>query len=279
MTPFGLRRGTGAAAAPAASAAAAAPSSVSPTAAAGTSLRPPGSVAPPPEYPLVPPFSDFYLTMAEERRRILGGRSDDGRPSARSTLLDLLNRQAAAAEAAGAGGVYRQAEYVMAAFADETFRELHWPGRAEWIEQGLEQELFGSNDGRDEVYRRIDELLARPEAADLELARVDLAVLSLGFRGRYRGPEETSHIDAYRRDLFSVAYGTAPAPLPADTVLFPQAYEGIASRGRTLLLPALRTAAALCALAAAGYLVAAHVVWRLAVDEVAELVGRILALP
>jgi type VI secretion system protein ImpK len=236
-------------------------------------------VAPPPEYPLVPPFSDFYLEMAAQRRRIVSGQAGDDDPGARSILLDLLRRQEAAAESAGAGAIYRQAEYVMAAFADEVFRELHWPGRAEWIENPLELELFGSRDGRDEVYRRIDALLARGDAADRELARVDLAVLSLGFRGRYRGPEETSHIDAYRRELFTVAFDQPPAPLPPDVRLFPQAYDGVASRGRVLRLPALRPAVVLFTLAAAGYLVVSHAVWRSAVSEVAEVVGRILALP
>jgi type VI secretion system protein ImpK len=130
------------------------------------------------------------------------------------------------------------------------------------------------------VFVHLDALLDRGVTSDPDLARTYLLALALGFRGRYRGGEERSHLDAYRARLVEELreHGLAP-PDTAAIQLFPDAYLATRSQGERSKLPAVRiwTAALLSALVLYG--IVSYRVWDRATAPLATAVGRILASP
>lgn len=154
----------------------------------------------------------------------------------RAPLLVLLDRQTIdAAQRGGEHGarLYRKLKYLMVALADEFFLHLlNWDGRELWRKQLLELSVFNSQAAGQKVFEQIETLLKQRDPITLELARVYLIVLSLGFQGRYRNTdEEQNTLFNYRRQLFSFITQRDPGQIDQhlnyDTNLhiFPQAYQ------------------------------------------------------
>ncbi|HEV2854762.1 MAG TPA: DotU family type IV/VI secretion system protein [Thermoanaerobaculia bacterium] len=143
-------------------------------------------------------------------------------------LVGLLNRQEAEVRRSGgeyATAIYRRAQYVMAALADEIFLYLEWPGRDAWRTQLLEFKLFQSYNAGEEVFRRIEAVLRTRDPADAELAKIYLMALALGFRGALRGPGAQARIDWYRRELYTFLTNRDPGTPRDPHSLFPEAYQ------------------------------------------------------
>lgn len=143
-------------------------------------------------------------------------------------LVGLLNRQEAEVRRTGgeyATAIYRRAQYVMAALADEIFLYLDWPGREAWRTQLLEYKLFQSYHAGEEVFRRIEAVLRTRDPADSELAKIYLMALALGFRGALRGPAAQARIDWYRRELYTFLTNRDPGTPRDPHSLFPEAYQ------------------------------------------------------
>jgi type VI secretion system protein ImpK len=143
-------------------------------------------------------------------------------------LVGLLNRQEAEVRRTGgeyATAIYRRAQYVMAALADEIFLYLEWPGREAWRTQLLEYKLFQSYNAGEEVFRRIEAVLRTRDPADSELAKIYLMALALGFRGALRGPAAQARIDWYRRELYTFLTNRDPGTARDPHSLFPEAYQ------------------------------------------------------
>jgi type VI secretion system protein ImpK len=143
-------------------------------------------------------------------------------------LVGLLNRQEAEVRRTGgeyATAIYRRAQYVMAALADEIFLYLDWPGREAWRTQLLEFKLFQSYNAGEEVFRRIEAVLRTRDPADSELAKIYLMALALGFRGALRGPGGQARIDWYRRELYTFLTNRDPGTPRDPHSLFPEAYQ------------------------------------------------------
>ena len=117
---------------------------------------------------LLTQFREFYRELVRLRRSIAYAGTArgasfapaEGRGSVLSIwqpLVSLLERQAL--EAGEMGGsfafeIYREAQYVMCALADEIFLHEDWDGRENW--QLLEGRLFETHYAGEEVFNRID---------------------------------------------------------------------------------------------------------------------------
>jgi type VI secretion system protein ImpK len=180
-------------------------------------------------------------------------------------LLGILERQAIAARRSGgeyAAEVYREAQYLMAALADEVFLHLNWHGREDWQANLLEQRLFGSHNAGDVVFQRIDRILRIRDPLETELAKLYLTALGLGFQGRFRGPGGSAHIDGYRRQLYAFITNEDPdAPREAKP-LFPEAYASTLDVGDGSRLAYLRHWVVALLLLVALWLVVADRIWR-----------------
>jgi type VI secretion system protein ImpK len=159
------------------------------------------------------------------------------------SLVALLERQAIAVRRSGgeyAAEVYREAQYLMAALADEVFLHLDWRGREDWQSNLLEQRLFGSHNAGDVVFQRIERILRTRDPLDGELAKVYLMALGLGFQGRWRGPGGVARIDELRRQLYAFVVNKDPDAAPEAKPLFPEAYASTLDAGEGRRLAYLR---------------------------------------
>lgn len=194
-------------------------------------------------------------------------------------LLGLLTRQEAEVRRTGgeyATAIYRRAQYVMAALADEIFLYLDWPGREAWRTNLLEFKLFQSYRAGEEVFRRIEALLRTRDPADLEIGKVYLMALALGFRGELRGPEGQARVDVYRRELYTFLTNRDPG-MPRDPrSFFPEAYQSnVESAGAGRRLSAARRWLLAGLLLALFWILASHRVWLNLTDGLTEPIAKI----
>jgi type VI secretion system protein ImpK len=120
-------------------------------------------------------------------------------------LRAVFERQMLAAYAhGGAFGaeVYREAQYVMVALADEIFRLLQ---------------------DRDPFSR--------------DLALIYLQALALGFEGKFRSLDDQGQLARYRRQLFSLIFRRSPDLTNASRQIFPEAYAYTLRRQKRRKLP------------------------------------------
>jgi type VI secretion system protein ImpK len=148
-------------------------------------------------------------------------------------LLSLLETQAErASRSGGAFGfeVYREAQYVMAALADELFLNEDWPGRQKW--PLLETRLFRSSAAGEVLFKKLDMLLLQRDPVYLDLATVYFFALSLGFEGKFRGNDRQKQLDYYKRQLFAMIFRHNPELLEKDNHLFQQTYSHTLAEGK-----------------------------------------------
>jgi type VI secretion system protein ImpK len=194
-------------------------------------------------------------------------------------LLGLLNRQEAEVRRTGgeyASAIYRRAQYVMAALADEIFLYLDWPGREAWRANLLEFKLFQSYRAGEEIFRRIEALLRTRDPADSELAKIYLMAIALGFRGELRGPEGQARVDVYRRELYTFLTHRDPGTPREPQSLFPEAYQSnVEASGAGRRLSAARRWLLAGLLLALVWIVVSHRVWLGLVKDLSPLVDEI----
>jgi type VI secretion system protein ImpK len=123
--------------------------------------------------------------------------------------------------------------YLMAAMADELLLSRDWPGRARFTETLIETRLFGSSVAGDQIFQRIDTLLAGAGDTAPPMAALYLFAISTGFEGRHRGVRADDALQPLRDARFRLIYRRDPRlgptlagqPDASDRVLSPQAYR------------------------------------------------------
>lgn len=153
-------------------------------------------------------------------------------------LLSMLKQQALDAGRLGgvfAAEVYREAQYVMAALADEVFLHLDWDGRSSW--RLLESELFHTHAAGEILFERLDLLLRQRDPVYNDLAAIYLMALSLGFQGKYRGQDDGGRLALYRRQLFAMIYRQDPQLFGSEQPLLPQTEKYTLAGGKARHLP------------------------------------------
>lgn len=241
---------------------------------------------------LLAQFRDFYREVIRWKERIVRDprafrtASDAGQEVTAAvvwqSLVSLLERQAIAVRRSGgeyAAEVFKEAQYLMAALADEMFLHLDWLGRTDWQGNLVEQRLFGTHRAGDEVFRRIERILRSRDPLEVELARLYMMALALGFQGRYRGsgPEGAARVDLYRRQLYTFVTNEDPdAPREAKP-LFPEAYDSTleVGEGRRFALVSRWVLGLVLVLLL--WIVVSHQVWRGLVSDMEPVVERVLS--
>lgn len=241
---------------------------------------------------LLAAFREFYRELLRAKQRVERGewpaaeRSEGndfgaGRGAVWQELLTLLERQAL--DAARSGGdigreLYLQAQYAMAALADETFLHLDWPGRLAWKENLLEAKLFGTHRAGEVVLDRIESVLRGRDPVYAELARIYLMVLALGFEGKLRGSEEgPALLAAYRRALYRFAYRRDPRVVRGEEPVAPEAYASTLESGEGTRLPYLKRWVIAAVVVVVVWIAAGHLAWRHLVSDFEPYLDRILA--
>lgn len=195
-------------------------------------------------------------------------------------LAGVLESQAAEDDALRPPEERGQAQYVMAAWADEMLLHHPWPGRDGWSQHRLEARLFASRLADREVFRRIERLLAdrhRLSPAPIGgrrpgLAAVMLLALGLGFAGAYRGRADGRTLSAFRRRLYEYAFGRPPERAPA-TPLTPDAYVAPAGSGLHRLHRRRGGWALALVIVVLGWLIVGTLAWREVTAPLAAALG------
>jgi type VI secretion system protein ImpK len=196
-----------------------------------------------PAFPVLSSFFEFWEEVEALRRDVrLAGESDAPGAAARAIqrLAQVLRRQHPPGPATDIGSgppALGEAQYAMAATADETFIGLDWSGAESWRIRPLEMELFGTRRAGEEIFARVDRLLDDGDAVDTEMASVYLAALELGFKGKFADPADQPALDDYAARLRALV----SPPSPATGPLVPECYDHtIAAPGPGLRLPPSR---------------------------------------
>lgn len=148
-------------------------------------------------------------------------------------LLLLLEKQEVTASRVGGDYIletYKEAQFVMAALADETFLNLNieskgWEGKENWQVNLLEMKIFNSHAAGDIFFEKLDRILRYRDPLNTELAKVFLLALALDFKGKYRDHDEEGKIKFYRNELFHFIHQRDPDILNPDYHFCNQAYE------------------------------------------------------
>ena len=156
---------------------------------------------------------------------------------------------------------YFEAQYVMAAFADEIFIHLDWEGKRAWTSNLLETALFQSHVAGEMFFDKLDHLLRERDPAKKSLAAVYFAALSLGFRGKYHGLNDHGKLRRYRQELFSFVFRQPPDLMNETKVAFPDSYVKNLRKENRKKLTNPRVWLVVFALVLVAYVAGSHGVW------------------
>lgn len=126
---------------------------------------------------------------------------------------------------------FREAQYAMVALADDLFLHVvEWNGAEVWRTNHLEHRVFQSRLAGERIFDRMEALLQSGDRRLEQLASVYLSLLSLGFRGRYRGEAGEVRVQEYAARLFQMISGREPTLIGGwsgrvSTPLVPSAYS------------------------------------------------------
>ncbi|HEX6044007.1 MAG TPA: DotU family type IV/VI secretion system protein [Pyrinomonadaceae bacterium] len=181
---------------------------------------------------------------------------------------------------------YLDAQYVMAAFADDIFVHLNWEGRTAWTSNLLETALFQSHVSGEKFFDKLDRLLRHRDPANRSLAAVYLSALSLGFRGKYYGLNDHGKLRRYRRDLYDFIFNKPADLLNESKIAFPDSYVQNVRKEKRKKLTNPRVWLAVLGMVLVTYLAASHVIWwRLTSplekvnDDIVDVERRLESLP
>lgn len=156
---------------------------------------------------------------------------------------------------------YFEAQYVMAAFADDVFIHLNWEGKRAWTSNLLETALFQSHVAGEMFFDKLDRLLRDRDPAEKSLAAVYLTALSLGFRGKYHGLNDHGKLRRYRQELFAFVF-RQPQDLKDDSkIVFPDCYVKNLRKEKRKKLTNPRVWVAVLVFVVMTYLAVSHGMW------------------
>lgn len=237
-----------------------------------------------------PPAESGLFSLAMEPRRPETVRSPAGSgagitsfatpSSVRQRLLSLLERQMLDVRRSGgdyAAALYKEAQYIMAAVADEVFLYLDWSGSEDWSSHILESQLFGSHRAGEEIFDEIERHLNERNPVYVDLAKVYLMALSVGFQGKFRGtPDGPQQLASYRKRLMEFISGEEPELREGGRLLVPEAYANTLDQGMESRLPYLKLWAWVAIGVVLVWLLASHFLWRRLVSPLEPDIQTIL---
>jgi type VI secretion system protein ImpK len=204
---------------------------------------------------LLKQFREFYsevirlkqIIFVPEKVAILANGEESLAESASSVawnrLVELLDQQQRVAIQLGGEywTLYEEARYVMVALADEILLHSDWEGRYAWNFNLLEEKFFQSHIAGDLFFDKVGSLMGQRDPGRIELAKIYLMAMALGFQGRYRGNDNDGMLLTYRRRLYSYIFQTDLLLERKDSELFPDAHKNVLSDSAELRkLPAVR---------------------------------------
>jgi type VI secretion system protein ImpK len=220
--------------------------------------------------PLIEKLHAFYREVLAADEEMKAGRQD-ARAVCDSLVTVIRNLRFRAETESGrpqGGDIFERATYAMAALADEHFLRPESSIRKEWGHNVLEKALFDTQAAGAKLFSDIDSLQTEHRKDAPELAPVYLAVLGLGFRGKFRGPDAEDKLAAYRRRLRQFILGEEP---PSDRIVA-AAYTPTVADHPTTELPYLWPWAVALGSIFILWIAVGDLLWRSSISDVNELI-------
>lgn len=120
-------------------------------------------------------------------------------------------------------------QYILAAFADETFLNLTWPWQKEWTAWLVEERLFRSHASGEKVFDHLEKRFHKSTSKS-DLFYIYLCILGAGFRGACFGKEaDVQHLKKRLFERLYPVYAVQTQPwtttLPSKLQNEPQPFE------------------------------------------------------
>jgi type VI secretion system protein ImpK len=243
-------------------------------------------------------FEEFYTEIIRQKQRILqevwlpSATGDSALPtdddhSVRLGAAEINNKlarmlEAQALDASERGGefatrYYHEAQYIMAALADEVFLTLNWKGRDYWEDHLIESRFFGTHEAGDLFFKRLEEFLANRDPVQRDLAEVYLLALGLGFEGKYRGASDHRRLTYYRHELYSFITRRELKFFQEHERVFPEAYIYTLEQGNRKMMQDKRLWYTAFLAAFLVVLAFSHVMWRQGIGDIDRTATSIIA--
>lgn len=196
-------------------------------------------------------------------------------------LVALFERQSTSAwQYGGTYGAefYREAQYVMVALADEIFLHMEWEGKRVWVSNLLESKIFQSHVAGELFFQKLDRLLMDRDPVYKDLAAVYLMALSLGFKGKYRGSDDSGKLARYRQRLFSFIFRREPQLSQDAKHIFPEAYYHTLREENRKRVPNPKVWVVVLCIVIFAYLAVTHGLWMSMTSRLDKVNDRIAAI-
>ena len=170
-----------------------------------------------------------------------------------------------------------EAKYVMVVLADEIFINLKWEGAKLWRFSLLEKQIFHSEVAGDKFFSMLDEIIENLNSSSDELAFVYLMALSLGFKGKYRGIENSSdRLAWYKEKLYSKLHDK-PSRLfyPGRGKLIEECYDYTYTDDNKAFLPDTKFWTWCVIAVISVYIVVSYFVWYNITNDVSDVLHKI----
>jgi type VI secretion system protein ImpK len=219
--------------------------------------------------PLLRAFVDAFSRSVGARQALHRPADEPSAPAAQAdhlaeqlgAITRRLARDAMAWTGAAGETDIADAQYAFVALLDELLLFSEWPGRAAWEAEPLEMRVFGMRSAGERLPDAIEALLARRDASQRDLAKVYLACLMLGFRGRLRAQAGALRHDQLRHALFAFAMQRDAEPARLTTALERQAVPDRHARSLLRMVPDNARFAGLIGIGACVLLAMSHLLW------------------
>ena len=133
--------------------------------------------------------------------------------------------------------IVRDAQFALAGFADESL--LHHPsGRlGGWQNHLLEENMFRSRNAGESFFYKLNEILYNLNNDTMPLLILYLAVLRMGFLGKFRGSRDRVELDRIRGNALARIMETINFDPSTQTSISPSAYENTISSSEIVKMP------------------------------------------
>jgi type VI secretion system protein ImpK len=174
--------------------------------------------------------------------------------------------------------LYEEIKFAMVVFTDEIFLNLDWPAHQYWEDNLLEQRIYGTHSGGQAFFDRINSLLLHQSSIWADVARVYLAILGLGFRGKYLKSNNDEELQVYSEKLYSFTNNTPVLSVQAPLLtITPQAAQETVSGLRSKELPDTRNWYFAFTLIGISYLLISYAIWSYSTSSISNLVDRVIS--
>ena len=170
----------------------------------------------------------------------------------------------------------QEAQYLFVSMADEIMINHAWQGSDYWRQNCLEIKMFQTQIAGERIFFNIDNLLKTNNKLQIELARIYLLSLSLGFQGKFR-THGNSQILSYKQQLFSFIYHRSP-DIGSKDFLIEEALSSVFTAAPTKGLPDLRSWSVTALVVLLIYLFVSYGIWTIISEDLHEVLKSIFHL-